>query len=165
MLCPNCKQEVENAKFCSNCGASISMPSIATQEPPKKKRKVFKTVLTACLAIIIVSAVIGIFTQPKKPATNGSTTTTSSKQEDLELLDYDWENDGYLRYAVGHIRNNTNKTYSYVQVSINLYDGETQVGSTLDNVNNLEPGATWEFKAAVLDDKATSYKIKGITGF
>ena len=43
--------------------------------------------------------------------------------------------------------------------------GESQAGSTLANVNNLEPGGTWEFKAMVTDDDFTSYKIVDVTGF
>ena len=146
------------------------MSAVATQKPPRKKRKVLRAILAIILIVIAVSAVIGVFSQPKNApvsTTSGSlaTNSTTSKAADLELLDNDWEHDGYLRYAVGHIRNNTNKTYRYVQISINLYENETQVGSTLANVNNLEPGATWEFKALVTADNATSYKITEITGF
>ena len=68
-------------------------------------------------------------------------------------------------YIVGKVKNNTNKTYSYVQVSINLYKGESQAGSTLANVNNLEPGGTWEFKALVTNNDITGYKIVEVTGF
>ncbi len=84
---------------------------------------------------------------------------------DLEILDYDSTNDGYFAYVTGHIRNNTDRTYSYVQVSINLYNGDSLVGSTLDNVNNLGPGETWEFSALVAEDNVTSYRIVDVSGF
>lgn len=84
---------------------------------------------------------------------------------DLELVDHSTESDGGLRYVVGHIKNNTEKTYAYVQVSINLYNDGTQVGSTLANVNNLEPGGIWEFKALISQDSATEYKIADISGW
>lgn len=84
---------------------------------------------------------------------------------DLQVLDYDSVSDGYLRYVTGHIVNNTSKTYSYVQVSIGLYNGDTLVGSTLDNVNNLAPGATWEFRALITSDNATQYRIEEVTGW
>lgn len=84
---------------------------------------------------------------------------------DLEVLSTSDESDGLMRYVVGEIRNNSSKTYGYVQVEIGLYQGEKLVGSTLDNVNNLEPGQTWSFKALVVDDNADNYKITGVTGF
>ena len=83
----------------------------------------------------------------------------------LEVVSTSDETDGYVRYVVGEIRNNSTKTYGYVQVEIGLYQGETLVGSTLDNVNNLEPGQTWSFKAPVLEDSADNYKITGVTGY
>ena len=67
---------------------------------------------------------------------------------------------------MGTVKNNTKKQYKYVQVEINLYDKDgNQVGSTMSNVNNLEPGATWKFKAPVFEEKAASFKIKEVTGF
>ena len=55
---------------------------------------------------------------------------------------------------------------TYVQVSINLYDkNDSQVGSTLANVNNLEPGKTWNFEAPVMEQNVASYKIVEVTGF
>ena len=91
--------------------------------------------------------------------------TISSITCDYDLKKCSVVQDGYLSYVVGKIKNNTNRTYSYVQVSINLYKGESQAGSTLANVNNLEPGGTWEFKAMVTNTDATSYKIVDVTGF
>jgi N-acetylmuramoyl-L-alanine amidase CwlA len=70
------------------------------------------------------------------------------------------------KYIAGTVKNNTNKQYSYVQVEINLYDDAgNQVGSTLANANNLEPGGTWKFKAPIIEEKATKYKVKDVTGF
>lgn len=69
-----------------------------------------------------------------------------------------------LRHVVGQIKNDTSRSYKYVQVEINLYDAEgTQVGSTLANVNNLEPGSVWEFKAPIFEEKVVIAKIKAIT--
>lgn len=89
-----------------------------------------------------------------------------SKQPDLELLESKSENDGYGSYVVGTIKNNTSKKYKYVQVEINLYDSSNvQVGSTLANVNNLEPYGTWKFKAVIFQNNTDHFKIKEITGF
>ena len=99
---------------------------------------------------------------------NGAQVATISQiknRPDLEVLSFSTENDGFVGYAVGEIRNNTQKTYSYVQVEIGLYNGETLVGSTLDNVNNLEAGQVWQFKAVIFEDNVTSCKIKDVSGF
>lgn len=67
---------------------------------------------------------------------------------------------------VGTLKNNTKKQYSYAQVEFNLYDDTgAQVGSTLANINNLEPGGTWAFEAGVLEGRATQAKLKGISSF
>jgi hypothetical protein len=88
------------------------------------------------------------------------------KKPNLEIIDSKVESDQFMRYIVGTVKNNSKKQYSYVQVEINLYDESgNQIGSTLDNINNLEPGATWRFKAIVIEEDAAKYKIKDVTGF
>jgi hypothetical protein len=58
------------------------------------------------------------------------------------------------------------KTYGYVHVSFNLYDSQgNQVGSTFANVNNLEPGKSWNFEAPVLQRNATDFKLIGVSAF
>lgn len=86
---------------------------------------------------------------------------------DLQVISTDWESGEYgNNYAVGRIRNNSNQTYSYVQVSVNVYDASgTQIGSTMANVNNLEPGGVWRFEALIYEDNARRFKIKDVTGF
>lgn len=151
---------------------------IAPPSKPKKKKHPF---LIAFLIIFVVFCVLLGSLVANTPTTSTSSTSsliseTSNNESsvleesaapvsDLELIDYTSESDGYANYVVGHIRNNTDKTYSYVQVDINLYSGDTQVGSTLDNVNNLAPGATWEFKAVVLENNADKFEIVNISGF
>ena len=157
---------------------------IALLSKPKKKKRRF---LIAFLIIFVVFCVLLGSLVANTPTTSTSFTSSTSSTSslisetsnnessvleesaapvsDLELIDYTSESDGYTNYVVGHIRNNTDKTYSYVQVDINLYSGDTQVGSTLDNVNNLAPGATWEFKAVVLENNADKFEIVNISGF
>lgn len=109
---------------------------------------------------------------PTVPATPPTTTAPATRpapeprKEPLELLDIEWWKEPFARYIVGNIRNNSNRTYSYVQVEINLFDkNNVQVGSTLANVNNLAPGITWRFKAIVLQSEAETAKVANITGF
>ncbi|UZX16529.1 FxLYD domain-containing protein [Thermus sp. PS18] len=106
-------------------------------------------------------------TQPANPTQPSQSKPAPEKRPALELLEASSNVDQYgARYVVGKIRNNTKRTYSYVQVEINLYDKNgNQVGSTLANVNNLEPGAVWSFKAPIFEEEATQFKVADITGF
>lgn len=85
----------------------------------------------------------------------------------LELVESHPETGEFgMRTIAGTVRNNTGREYGYVQVEINLYDDEgNQLGSTLANCNNLEPGGTWKFQAPVFDENAVKYRVKGVTGF
>lgn len=109
-------------------------------------------------------------TTPASTATQTKTAQPAQppapKKPNLELIESHVEVDQFARYIVGTVKNNTNRTYSYVQVEINLYDDSgAQVGSTVDNTNNLEPGGVWKFKALIFDSDATKYKVKEIRGF
>jgi hypothetical protein len=72
----------------------------------------------------------------------------------------------YSPFIVGKLKNNSNKVYSYVEISFNLYDeNNVQVGSTFTNLNNLEPaGGFWQFEAPVLEENAKRCKEKNILG-
>lgn len=70
------------------------------------------------------------------------------------------------RTITGTLTNNGNRTYGYAQVEINLYDATgDQVGSTIANVNNIEPGKSWKFEAAVLADTTSTFKVMHISAF
>ena len=125
--------------------------------------------------IIIALAIIGSLGGDKdttQPATSQPAQSQTEqkpaeqKKPDLEVIESKFEKDTFGGYIVGTVKNNTKKQYKYVQVEINLYDKDgNQVGSTMSNVNNLEPGATWKFKAPVIEEQAASFKIKEVTGF
>lgn len=99
----------------------------------------------------------------KKAATG----TVASAYKPLEVVEHhSCDDDLGNRSVCGTVVNNTNRTYGYAQVEINLYDSSgALIDSTLDNINNLEPKATWKFKAMIMDDNATTYKIKDVTGW
>jgi hypothetical protein len=64
----------------------------------------------------------------------------------------------------GEVVNRRSHTLSYVQITFNLYDDSgAQVGSALANVNGLEPGSTWKFKA-VTTGHWTKYKVSKLMG-
>lgn len=127
-------------------------------------------ILALMLIITMISAACcgaSNTTVDKSGSVASGSSGSSSTASDLQLVESHVETGDYgTKYIVGSVKNNGAKTYSYVQVTINLYDNSgAQVGSTLANVNNLEPGGTWKFKAYWIEKDATNYKIKEITGW
>ena len=106
---------------------------------------------------------------PQQPAQTQPAQPVQSEPEKpaLEVLEAKSETGEFgVRYIAGKVRNNANRTYSYVQVEINLYDDAgNQVGSTLANTNNLEPGQVWAFRAVILESRATKFKVVRVTGW
>jgi hypothetical protein len=83
----------------------------------------------------------------------------------LEVVDHQFEPERYGDgWITGRIRNNSERTYGYVQVQINLLRNGVVVGSTMANVNNLAPGQVWRFRVPVFES-FTHYRIEDITGF
>ena len=83
-------------------------------------------------------------------------------KDSLEIIKDDWcyieEFDS--RGVCGIVSNKTDKTVRFATVRISLYDASgVQVGSTLDNVENLEPHGKYKFKAPVIEEDAVKYKI------
>lgn len=118
--------------------------------------------------VIIIILIIGI----AGAGSNNSLTTPSSlletqqTQEKFSLIDSEGSHDGFAYYVTGSIKNNTDKEYSYVQVTFNLYDAEgAQIGTAMANINNLEANGIWKFKAIGGTENASSYKLAEITGW
>lgn len=101
------------------------------------------------------------------PAVADVKPTQSTTKPRLEILEHHpCTGDFGAKMICGTVINNSNRTIGYVQIEINLYDSDMSlVDSTLDNINNLEPGSKWKFKAPVLEDNVSSYKIKDVSGF
>lgn len=58
---------------------------------------------------------------------------------------------GWAYYIEGVVRNNKDKDYSYVQIEFVCYDAEgNNLGTAIDNTNNLLGNQTWKFKAMAM---------------
>lgn len=83
--------------------------------------------------------------------------------------DYGYSDDyGFAYYIEGLVTNNTNKSYSYVQIEFNAYDSDGNLlGSCWDNINNLEPNGTWKIKAMCSGEakEIASYKFVEFTSW
>ena len=115
------------------------------------------------LVSFLVLAVIGCEATSNVPG--GS--IESDSQVDLYLGNWDWETTEYgTRYLVGTVKNQSDRTFGYVQISFVLLDAnDVQVGSTMDLTNDLTPGRTWKFKAIVFDDDAVIASVSELTGY
>ncbi len=165
-------------KKCKECGEEISSSAKKCPKCGKDQRNFFMKhpVLYTIVILIIIGVVAssGGNTNNNTTQTNGgsSETTTSTKKEKFTLEDdHIGSSDQYgMSYTIeGSIKNNTDKQYSYVQVTFNLYDSDgAQIGTALANINNLEANGLWKFKAigSLGDGKSVaSYKLMEITGW
>lgn len=168
--CKTCGADIAaNAKTCPSCGA--------------KNKKPFYTKwwFWVIVALIVFGAigsqgnsnsqnVVGNMQTGETSSTNtGTNTVQEEKKDNLELVgEVSDESDEFATYLTGVVKNNTQKDYSYVQITFNLYDADGNiVGTAIDNINNLEAGGTWKFKAMGIGESGTpaSYKLSEITGY
>lgn len=143
----------------------------------KPKKKIYKKwwfwVLIAAVIVIIVSASSSGGDETPKTDDGGAQAVqtdapkeTEKEKEDLEVSDLNMTTDDFSTTITGKITNNTDKTYSYVQVTFSLYDSEgALLGTALANVNNLEGGGVWKFEAVGFEPDVASYKLTEITKF
>lgn len=131
-------------------------------------KKLFKGIGIFIVAVFLLGVVGRIAT--------GGTTEDGKKGDDVveKTPDFTIEGDvtaGYDEikfgyYIEGIVKNNTDKDKGYVQISFNLYDADgNQLGTALDNINNLKAGGTWKFKAMGMGDGIESYEFAEIVGF
>ena len=106
--------------------------------------------------------------KPEEPEDGtGMIVTTPEESEDFtfiegpECIKGDFSNN-----IVGVVRNNTDKTYDYLQISFTIYDEHGNViDSAFANVNNVKPGSTWRFEAMFFNNNAASWELDEITGW
>ena len=95
------------------------------------------------------------------------TTVKNTKPKGLIVEEFSLEIGAYGNgKIVGTLKNTTGRAYKYVQIEFGLYDGAgNTVGSTLANINNLDPDGTWRFEAPVFQAGATEAQVKNIASF
>ncbi len=149
-------------KVCKDCGTEVSKSAKVCPECGKRLKN---TVLRVILGILVIVIGIGAIASGGDSSVQ---TSNNNKQEKFTLISDKKTTDAAgTTYIEGEIKNNTDKSYSYVQVTFNLYDDNgAQLGTAVDNINNLEPNATWKYKAlGLVTEKVSSYKLVEITGW
>lgn len=154
--CKYCKSDIDiKAKICPNCGK-------------KQGKRIGLIVVIIFVFFIIISIVSsGDDSASKKKSTSSNLTQEAKFSYDISntyLGDY---NMGY--YIEGTITNNKDKDYSYVQIEFVCYDSEgNNIGTALDNTNNLLGKQTWKYKAMFMEtdaDKVDHCDFHEITGW
>lgn len=157
-------------KKCKECGAEVSSKGICPK-CGKDQRNFFvkHKVVTFILVIVIVGVIAGMGGSSNN-GKSGSSGTIAQKEEKFTLeSDSITEKNSFAMYIGGTIKNNTDKEYSYVQVTFNVYDADgAQLGTAIDNINNLEANGVWKYNAMFMGsdvENAVSYKLVEITGW
>lgn len=95
----------------------------------------------------------------EKSSESGSESGSSSSEEKFSYtVDKSYADDyGISYYIEGIVTNKTDKDYSYVQIEFICYDKDgNNLGTALDNTNNLLGGQTWKYKAIFTGSDAES---------
>jgi len=106
---------------------------------------------------------------PVPEATNSfdgtETSTNAPSQADLSVSEITLEKTAgsSLVYAVGTVKNSSNRQRFGVKIQLALLDATGQkVGSATDYRQMLEPQSQWQFKALVVDSKAVSARLESV---
>ena len=97
---------------------------------------------------------------------NCSIFSNAQNSDGLQLVSSRSTNDSYFRYVTGTVKNTGSQTYNIVTITFNLHDQSGSiVGSAVDTVQNLRPGATWRFKAIITEEVAVKYEFDSLSGY
>lgn len=90
--------------------------------------------------------------------------SANPQKPDLEIIEHKAININYFNYIIGIIKNNSSKTYEYVEVKIGIYSDHELMGTTMASANGLKPGEKWSFQAPVLEQGEYKYKFISVSG-
>lgn len=116
----------------------------------------FKKIAKFLVIAIAIMAIIGGCSSTTKTGESGSS-DTKQEEKKTEDLTVEGEITSSIEYDTpkfnGTIKNNTDQELDYAEINITIYDKDgAQIGTALDNTNNLKAGGTWKFEAISLDN-------------
>lgn len=156
-------------KKCRFCKSDIPADAKVCPVCRKKQGKKIWPVVLAVLAVVLISA--GSMGGSEQQQIEGdrlspASRQTASQQPDYEITRCEVEKDGYITYISGTLVNNTSYKTSYLQITFSLFDEDgALVGTAIDNINYLDAGGVWKFKAMAFEDNFASYELAEVTGF
>lgn len=182
-LCPNCNKEIsENARFCSECGATLNTDSPTTDNTPVSIGSVGQNnnLLNKKLIIIAVISVVIIFagefaTGFMGAMQNSSTKISVSQSTALKdktsnpyiisgavLKSYTVEKPHSLNQVTGVVLSQADYFDKGVFVQVKFYDSDGNIiDEKTDFSSALSNGDSWKF-SVYAPDNADSYEITTI---
>ena len=124
--CKYCKSEIDKkAKVCPNCRKT-------------QGSSIVRIIIGVIIGLIIIAAI----------ASGSGSSNTTEEKFDYEITSQYADEYGFSYYVEGTVKNNKDKDYSYVQIEFVCYDSDgNNLGTAVDNTNNLLGNQTWKFKA------------------
>lgn len=138
-------------------------------------RRILLYIALGLAGIIAIGLMLPKPPQPPANARSNAPAGTPAAQEtvasppqkpDLELIDSKGTRTDISTEVTGRVRNNSGKSYRYVQVVFNLFnEQDEQVGTAMANTTGLAPGTVWRFRAVGLTPDGARFKLDKITGY
>jgi hypothetical protein len=160
---------------CSRFAHSRPAKTEADVEELRKKMKDLNDRLVEAFADLIRNGQIAVDTkEPTVAADNRDQVNAASKTDDeidvdglvLVRKSTQGTRGEFSGEITGTVINRRDYQLSYAQISFNLYDASgAQVGSAIANINHLEPGGRWNFKASTFGTDFVKYKFSELSGF
>lgn len=186
--CQQCGEHIEFPEdglgmtiLCPHCGNQTRL--VAEKVPVSPQKKILLTI--SILAIVCVLATAGAVLylskkltteSPGSSTTPASTATTESPSPAPLPPGFTVMNDFQvskvtlkktegtsLVYAMGTVKNDTNRQRFGVKVQLDLLDDQDQkIGSTSDYIQVMEPRKEWRFRALLTNPKAASARLVAV---
>ena len=122
----------------------------------KNNKKTSGIIIAVVIGVILFGVVLGLLVSNSNSEGKLQPTNLKLSTEYNEYL-------GYSASVSGLIKNTTNHDFSYVSIEFAIYDSSgNNLGTALDNINNLLAGDTWSFEATLFNfpsTKPVSYKL------
>jgi hypothetical protein len=159
----------------------IQAPSVEVGGGRSARKRTFLGMAAACVSVIAVGAGAYFWlerqpAEPQPPPQSLPTVATTPIPAPRPVPPPDpWhgltaspvslekQGDGRLVYAVGTVRNTSNRERFGVKVDLDVLNNDgDKIGSATDYTQVLEPGKEWKFRALVTDRKAVKAKLAEI---
>jgi hypothetical protein len=150
--------------------------------PPKKKSLTALVSVLSLIILIVAGAAAYVAMSKKKtaagpppaspappaenkplPATASAAASGETNHFHISPVSLEKSESGGLVYAVGTVRNDTDRQRFGVKIELDLMDKQgDRIGSASDYIAVLEPRKEWRFRALLTETKVSGAKVAGI---
>lgn len=157
---------MEDKKLCRHCKSEI--PKKAKTCPVCRKSQTNAFVKIIAIVLIIFGCLIACSAVLSEGVSEVEKENKKEKENFSYKISKEYTDEIGSHYIEGAVKNNNNKNYSYVQIEFVCYDKKgNNLGTAVDNTNNLGANETWKFKAMLLSTNGdvANCKFKEITNW